>query len=143
MTRSAQKTERKIRVLVAKPGLDGHDRGALVLARALRDAGMEVIYSGLLPSAEEVAQMALDEDVDVVALSLLNSAHMTSFPKVKRLLEKKGGGDIVVVGGGIIPAEDKPKLEKIGVTGLFGPGSSFEEIVEHVKARVRKERWKD
>ncbi|HZW85487.1 MAG TPA: cobalamin B12-binding domain-containing protein [Nitrososphaerales archaeon] len=143
MTRSAQKTERKIRVLVAKPGLDGHDRGALVLARALRDAGMEVIYSGLLPSAEEVAQMALDEDVDVVALSLLNGAHMTSFPKVKRLLEKKGGGDIVVVGGGIIPAEDKPKLEKIGVTGLFGPGSSFEEIVEHVKARVRKERWKD
>ena len=143
MARSAQKAERKIRVLVAKPGLDGHDRGALVLARALRDAGMEVIYSGLLPSAEEVAQMALDEDVDVVALSLLNGAHMTSFPKVKRLLEKKGGGDIIVVGGGIIPAEDKPKLEKIGVTGLFGPGSSFEEIVEHVKGRVRRERWKE
>lgn len=143
MPGSAQRPERKIRVLVAKPGLDGHDRGALVLARALRDAGMEVIYSGLLPSAEEVAQMAVDEDVDVVALSLLNGAHMTSFPKVKRLLDKMGGSDIVVVGGGIIPEEDRPKLERIGITGLFGPGSSFDEIVEHVKGRVRKERRKD
>ena len=134
---------RKIRVLVAKPGLDGHDRGALVLARALRDAGMEVIYSGLLPSPEEVARMAVDEDVDVVALSLLNGAHMTSFPKVKRLLDSMGGKDIVVVGGGIIPEEDKAKLLKVGVTGLFGPGSSFDDIVEHVRGRVRKERWKE
>ena len=132
--------DRKIRILVAKPGLDGHDRGALVLARALRDAGMEVIYSGLLPSPEQVAQMALDEDVDVVALSLLNGAHMTAFPKVKRLLEKMGGKDIVVVGGGIIPEEDKPKLLKMGITGLYGPGSSLEEIVSHIKERVRKER---
>jgi methylmalonyl-CoA mutase C-terminal domain/subunit len=135
--------ERKIRILVAKPGLDGHDRGALVLARALRDAGMEVIYSGLLPSPEQVAQMALDEDVDVVALSLLNGAHMTAFPKVKRLLEKMEGKDIIVVGGGIIPEEDKPKLLKMGITGLYGPGSSLEEIVGHIKGRVRKERWRE
>jgi methylmalonyl-CoA mutase, C-terminal domain len=140
--RKARAAGRKIRVLVAKPGLDGHDRGALVLARALRDAGMEVIYSGLLPSPEQVAQMAIDEDVDVVALSLLNGAHMTSFPKVKRLLDKMGGGDIVVVGGGIIPDEDKPKLLKLGITGLFGPGSSLKDIAEHVRTRVRKERWK-
>ena len=141
MAKKAVSAERKIRILVAKPGLDGHDRGALVLARALRDAGMEVIYSGLLPSPEQVAQMALDEDVDVVALSLLNGAHMTAFPKVKRLLDKKGGKDIIVVGGGIIPEEDKPKLLSLGITGLFGPGSSLEEIVEHVRGRVRRERW--
>ncbi|MDG6985417.1 MAG: cobalamin B12-binding domain-containing protein [Nitrososphaerota archaeon] len=134
--------QRRIRVLVAKPGLDGHDRGVLVLARAFRDSGMEVIYSGLLPSPDQVAQMAIDEDVDVVALSLLNGAHMTAFPRVKRLLDKLGGNDIVVVGGGIIPEEDKPKLLKLGITGLYGPGSSFEEIVEHVRARVSKERWK-
>jgi methylmalonyl-CoA mutase C-terminal domain/subunit len=139
----AKAGQRRIRILVAKPGLDGHDRGALVLARALRDAGMEVIYSGLLPSAEQVARMAVDEDVDVVALSLLNGAHMTAFPKVKQLLDKMGGGDIVVVGGGIIPEEDKPKLLKMGITGLFGPGSSLDEIVEHVRGRVRKERWKE
>jgi methylmalonyl-CoA mutase C-terminal domain/subunit len=132
---------RKIRILVAKPGLDGHDRGVLVLSRAFRDAGMEVIYSGLLPSPEDVARMAVDEDVDVVALSLLNGAHMTAFPKVKKYLEKMGGGDIVVVAGGIIPEEDKPKLLKIGITGLYGPGSSLEEIVEHIRERVRKERW--
>jgi len=139
----AQTSQRKIRILVAKPGLDGHDRGALVLARALRDAGMEVIYSGLLPSAEQVARMAVDEDVDVVALSLLNGAHMTAFPRVKQLLEKMGGGDIIVVGGGIIPEEDKPKLLRMGITGLYGPGSSLDDIVEHVRARVSKERWKE
>ena len=143
MAKKALSAQRRIRVLVAKPGLDGHDRGALVLARALRDAGMEVIYSGLLPSPEQVAQMAVDEDVDVVALSLLNGAHMTAFPRVKKLLEKLGGEDILVVGGGIIPEEDKPKLLKLGITGLFGPGSSFEAIVEHVRGRVRKERWKE
>jgi methylmalonyl-CoA mutase, C-terminal domain len=139
----SQTGQRKIRILVAKPGLDGHDRGALVLARALRDAGMEVIYSGLLPSAEQVARMAVDEDVDVVALSLLNGAHMTAFRKVKLLLNKMGGKDIIVVGGGIIPEEDKPKLLKIGITGLYGPGSSLNDIVEHVRARVSKERWKE
>ena len=142
LPRKSPASQRRIRILVAKPGLDGHDRGALVLARAFRDAGMEVIYSGLLPSPEEVARMAIDEDVDVVALSLLNGAHMTAFPKVKRLLEKMGGNEIIVVGGGIIPEEDKPKLLKMGITGLFGPGSSFGEIVEHVKGRVGKERWK-
>jgi len=135
--------ERKIRVLVAKPGLDGHDRGILVLARAFRDAGMEVIYSGLLPTPEQVARMAVDEDVDVVALSLLNGAHMTAFPRVKKLLEKMGGGEILVVGGGIIPEDDKPKLLKLGITGLYGPGTSLEEIIAHVKDRVRKERWKE
>jgi len=135
--------ERKIRVLVAKPGLDGHDRGILVLARAFRDAGMEVIYSGLLPTPEQVARMAVDEDVDVVALSLLNGAHMTAFPRVKKLLEKMGGGGILVVGGGIIPEDDKPKLLKLGITGLYGPGTSLEEIIAHVKERVRKERWKE
>jgi methylmalonyl-CoA mutase C-terminal domain/subunit len=143
MVKKTVSAQRKIRILVAKPGLDGHDRGALVLARALRDAGMEVIYSGLLPSPEQVAQMALDEDVDVVALSLLNGAHMTAFPKVKRLLDRMGGKDIIVVGGGIIPEEDKPKLLKFGITGLFGPGSSLEDIVEHVRSRVRRERWRE
>ena len=142
MAKKTAAVQKRIRILVAKPGLDGHDRGVLVLARAFRDAGMEVIYSGLLPSPEQVAQMAIDEDVDVVALSLLNGAHLTAFPKVKRLLDKMGGGDIVVVGGGIIPEEDKPKLLKLGITGLYGPGSSFEEIVGHVKNRVAKERWR-
>jgi len=142
MKKRAVAVQKKIRILVAKPGLDGHDRGVLVLARAFRDAGMEVIYSGLLPSPEQVAQMAIDEDVDVVALSLLNGAHMTSFPRVKKRLERLGAKDILVVGGGIIPEEDKPKLLKVGITGLFGPGSSLAEIVEHVRERVRKERWK-
>src|SRR5208282_4298724 len=132
---------RRIRILVAKPGLDGHDRGVLVLARAFRDAGMEVIYSGLLPTPEQVAQMAVDEDVDVVALSLLNGAHMTAFPKVKKVLQQMGGTDIVVVGGGIIPNEDKAKLLKLGITGLYGPGTSMEEVITHIKDRVRKERW--
>jgi methylmalonyl-CoA mutase, C-terminal domain len=139
--RNSKQDDRKIRILVAKPGLDGHDRGVLVLARAFRDAGMEVIYSGLLPSPEQVAQMAVDEDVDVVALSLLNGAHMTAFPRVKKMLEEKGGDDILVVGGGIIPSEDKPKLLKLGITGLYGPGTSMEEVVSHIKERVRKERW--
>jgi methylmalonyl-CoA mutase C-terminal domain/subunit len=143
MAKKTLSTQKKIRVLVAKPGLDGHDRGVLVLSRALRDAGMEVIYSGLLPSPEQVAQMAVDEDVDVLALSLLNGAHMTAFPKVKKLLDKMGGEDIVVVGGGIIPEEDKPRLLRLGITGLYGPGSSLEEIVGHIRERVRKERWKE
>jgi len=140
MRQRAAQEKRKIRILVAKPGLDGHDRGVLVLARAFRDAGMEVIYIGLLPSPAEVARMAVDEDVDVVALSLLNGAHMTAFPQVKRLIEKYGGKDILVIGGGIIPDEDKPKLLKLGITGLYGPGTSLEEIVAHIKDRVRKER---
>lgn len=134
--------KRKIRILVAKPGLDGHDRGALVLCRAFRDAGMEVIYAGLLPTPEQVAQMAIDEDVDVVALSLLNGAHMTSFPKVKEELEKRGGSDILVVGGGIIPDDDRKKLEKLGITGNYGPGTPLRTIIEHIMNRVKNERWK-
>ncbi len=133
-----QANQKKIRILVAKPGLDGHDRGALVLCRAFRDAGMEVIYSGLLPTPEQVAQMAIDEDVDVVALSLLNGAHMTAFPKVKGFLRKKGGGDVIVVGGGIIPDKDKPRLEKMGILGNFGPGTSLKTIIDFIESQVRE-----
>ena len=141
-TKSASKRtpQKKIRILVAKPGLDGHDRGALVLCRAFRDAGMEVIYSGLLPTPEQVAQMAIDEDVDVVALSLLNGAHMTAFPRVADLLKEKGAGDIILVGGGIIPPQDRKKLQKFGITGNFGPGTSLKEIIDHIENRVKKER---
>jgi methylmalonyl-CoA mutase C-terminal domain/subunit len=103
---------------------------------------MEVIYAGLLASPEQVAQMAIDEDVDVVALSLLNGAHMTAFPRVANALRKKRAGDILLVGGGIIPDEDKPKLENLGITGNFGPGTSLKTIVDHIVNRVRKERWK-
>lgn len=127
----------RIRVLVAKPGLNGHDRGALVLVRAFRDAGMEVIYTGLFATPEQIAQTAIDEDVDVVALSLLNGAHMSLFPKVVEELRKRGGEWIAVVGGGIIPPEDAEKLEKEwGVTGNFGPGTSLEVIIKHVKERA-------
>jgi methylmalonyl-CoA mutase C-terminal domain/subunit len=139
---SSKTEEKKIRILVAKPGLDGHDRGALVLCRALRDAGMEVIYAGLLTSPEQVAQMAIDEDVDVVAMSLLNGAHMTAFPKVANALKERKASDIILVGGGIIPEEDKPKLEKIGVSGNFGPGTPLKTIIDHVRERVKTERWK-
>src|SRR6266851_7416531 len=111
---TSKPTKKRIRILVAKPGLDGHDRGALILTRAFRDAGMEVIYTGFLATPEQVAQMAIDEDVDVVAMSLLNGAHMTAFPKVAKLMRQKGGSEILLVGGGIIPEEDKPVLEKQG-----------------------------
>jgi len=103
---------------------------------------MEVIYAGLLASPEQVAQMAVDEDVDVVAMSLLNNAHMTAFPAVARLLREKGAGDIILVGGGIIPEEDKPKLEKEGITGNFGPGTPLKTIIDHIVQRVERERWK-
>lgn len=129
-----------IRILVAKPGLDGHDRGALVLCRAFRDAGMEVIYAGLLATPEQVAQMAMDEDVDAVAMSLLNGAHLTAFPRVARVLRERGASDILLVGGGIIPEEDKPVLEKEGITGNFGPGTPLGEIIDHIVERVGKER---
>jgi methylmalonyl-CoA mutase, C-terminal domain len=138
----ASSVGRRIRILVAKPGLDGHDRGALVLSRAFRDAGMEVVYSGLLPTPEQVAQMAIDEDVDIIALSLLNGAHMTAFPKVVHFLKEKGGVEILVVGGGIIPETDKPKLEKMGILGNFGPGTSLKTIVEFIKDSVAKNRAK-
>ncbi len=130
--------DKRIRVLVAKPGLDGHDRGALILCRALRDAGMEVIYTGFLATPEQVSQMAIDEDVDVVAMSLLNGAHMTAFPKVAKLIREKGGDDILLVGGGIIPDDDKPRLEKLGITGNYGPGTTLKTIIDHVERIVRE-----
>src|SRR5207302_5588379 len=130
--------DNRIRVLVAKPGLDGHDRGALILCRALRDAGMEVIYTGFLATPEQVSQMAIDEDVDVVAMSLLNGAHMTAFPKVAKLIREKGGDEILLVGGGIIPDDDKPRLEKLGITGNYGPGTPLKTIIEHVEKIVRE-----
>ena len=132
-------TERKIRVLVAKPGLDGHDRGAKVIARALRDAGMEVIYTGLRQTPEQVAEAALQEDVDVVALSLLSGAHMTLMPKVVDLLRQKGAGDVVVLGGGVIPPDDAVELKKRGVREIFGPGTPTDAIVEFVR-KVSAER---
>ncbi|MCS7141558.1 MAG: cobalamin B12-binding domain-containing protein [Candidatus Nitrosocaldus sp.] len=129
-----------IRILVAKLGLDGHDRGALVLARAFRDAGMEVIYSGLFCTPEQVAKMAMDEDVDAVAMSLLNGAHLTLFPRVARLLREKGRDDILLVGGGIIPEQDKPLLEKEGILGNFGPGTPLSRIIEFIRDEVSKRR---
>ena len=134
-----QKTaSRKIKILVAKLCLDGHDRGALVLCRGFRDAGMEVIYSGLFATPDRVAQIAEDEDVDAVALSLLNGAHGTLFPRVVKELKKKGIKDVLVVGGGTIPEEDKKMLEKSGVSGNFGPGTSLDDIVSHITSGVSK-----
>jgi methylmalonyl-CoA mutase C-terminal domain/subunit len=135
---STMQQQKPIRVLVSKLGLDGHDRGALVLCRAFRDAGMEVIYSGLFCTPEQVASMAVDEDVDVVAMSLLNGAHLTLFPKVARLLSEKGAGDILVVGGGIIPESDRKELESKGVTGNFGPGTPLQIIIKHINENVKK-----
>lgn len=128
----------KIRVLVAKPGLDGHDRGAKIVARALRDAGMEVVYTGLHQTAEMIVETAIQEDVDVIGLSLLSGAHMTLFMDVTKLLKEKGMSDVLVVGGGIIPREDVPKLEKAGVAGIFGPGAHCEDIVEFIRKNVKK-----
>ena len=129
---------RKIRVLVAKPGLDGHDRGAKIVARALRDAGMEVIYTGLHQTAEMIVDAAVQEDVDVVGLSLLSGAHLTLFVDVAKLLKKKGMDDVLVVGGGIIPEEDIPKLRKKGIKGVFGPGTPCDDIVDFIKKNVKK-----
>jgi len=136
--KATEKSGKRIRILFPKPGLDGHDRGALILCRAFRDAGMEVIYTGFLATPEQVAQMAIDEDVDVVAMSLLNGAHMTAFPKVAKLVRDKGGDDILLVGGGIIPDDDKPRLEKFGITGNYGPGTPLKTIIEHVEKIVRE-----
>jgi methylmalonyl-CoA mutase, C-terminal domain len=126
-------TERKIRVLVGKPGLDGHDRGAKVVAAALRDAGMEVIYTGLHQTPEEIVQAAIQEDVDVVALSILSGAHMTLFPRVLNLLREEGADRVLVTGGGIIPTEDMQKLQEMGVGRLFGPGTSTTEAVDYIR----------
>ncbi|HET9200969.1 MAG TPA: cobalamin B12-binding domain-containing protein [Dehalococcoidia bacterium] len=130
--------ERKIRVLVAKPGLDGHDRGAKVVARALRDAGMEVIYTGIRQTPDMIAEAALQEDVDVVGLSILSGAHMELFPRVVSELDKRGVShdDVLLFAGGIIPAEDIPALEKLGFKAIFGPGSSTVDIIDFVKQNV-------
>ena len=129
-------TERKIRVLVAKPGLDGHDRGAKVVARALRDAGMEVIYTGLRQTPDMIAEAALQEDVDVVGLSVLSGAHLTLLPKIVDRLKEKGRDDVLLVVGGIIPEEDIEQLGQMGVRGVFGPGTSTEDIVVFIREQV-------
>ncbi len=125
--------ERKIRVLIAKAGLDGHDRGAKVIAAALRDAGMEVIYTGLRQTPEMIVESALQEDVDVIGISILSGAHMTIFPKVLKLMKEKGLDDVLLTGGGIIPKEDIQKLKEMGVGELFTPGTPTTEIIEYIK----------
>ena len=125
---------RPIRVLVAKPGLDGHDRGAKVVAAALRDAGMEVIYTGLHQTPEMIASAAVREDVDVVGLSILSGAHMTLFPRVRKLLDEQGRSDILVTGGGIIPREDMDALEQHGMGRLFGPGTPTSDLVSYIES---------
>jgi methylmalonyl-CoA mutase C-terminal domain/subunit len=129
-------TEKKIRVLIAKPGLDGHDRGAKIVARALRDAGMEVIYTGLHQTPEQIAETAIQEDVNHIGLSCLSGAHMTLFPRVIELLKKNNAEDITVSAGGIIPDDDVPKLKEAGVSGVFGPGTPTEDIVKFIKELV-------
>ena len=129
-------TDKKIRVLVAKPGLDGHDRGAKVVARALRDAGMEVIYTGLRQTPEMIAEAALQEDVDVVGISILSGAHMTIFPRVLGLLRDRGLNDVLLTGGGIISDEDIKELKKMGVGDLFTPGAPMSAIVEYIQRWV-------
>ena len=133
-------SERRIRVLVAKPGLDGHDRGAKVVARALRDAGMEVIYTGLHQTPEMVAAAAVQEDVDVVGLSIMSGAHTHLVPEIIRLLKEKGAGDIPVHLGGIIPNQDFPEMERLGVKGIFTPGATLDEVVSQVRAAA-EEKW--
>ena len=125
-----------VRIVVAKPGLDGHDRGAKVVARALRDAGMEVVYTGLHQTPEQIVQAALQEDADAVGLSVLSGAHLTLFARVVALLKEKDAEDVVVFGGGIIPEADIPELERLGVRKIFTPGASMAEIVEWVRANV-------
>ncbi len=124
---------KRIRVLVAKPGLDGHDRGAKVVARALRDAGMEVIYTGLHQTPEAIVEAALQEDVDVVGLSILSGAHMTMFPRVRELLREKGAEHVVITGGGILPEDDIAELQKVGIGRLFTPGATTDEIVTYIR----------
>jgi methylmalonyl-CoA mutase C-terminal domain/subunit len=130
-------SEKKIRVLVAKPGLDGHDRGAKVIAQALRDAGMEVIYTGLRQTPEQIVEAAIQEDVQVIGLSILSGAHLHLFPPVVELLKKQGIEDILVIGGGIIPDDDIPILKEAGISEVFTPGTSTQEIIEYIKANVK------
>lgn len=127
-------TDRKIRVLVAKPGLDGHDRGAKVIASSFRDAGFEVIYTGLHQTPEMIVAAATQEDVDVVAMSVLSGAHMTLFPRVKELLDEAGADDVLLTGGGIIPEEDMTELEERGIGKLFGPGTPTSEAIDYIRS---------
>jgi methylmalonyl-CoA mutase cobalamin-binding domain/chain len=128
--------EKRLRILVAKPGLDGHDRGAKIIARALRDGGFEVIYTGLHQTPEMIAEAAVQEDADAVGLSVLSGAHMTLFPEVMRLLKERGAGEVAVFGGGIIPDDDAAKLKQMGVRQIFTPGASTEDIVKWVHENV-------
>ena len=137
MPRARVARKAPIRVLIAKPGLDGHDRGAKVVARALRDAGMEVIYAGLRQTPEEIVRAALEEDVDLIGLSILSGAHMALFPRVLALLKSQGGHPIPVFAGGIIPDEDARRLKKAGIRAIFGPGTSLEEIVATAQSLAR------
>src|SRR3954463_1496002 len=132
-----QQGNKKIRVVVAKPGLDGHDRGAKIIARALRDAGMEVIYTGLHQTPEQIAETVIQEDADAVGLSILSGAHMTLVPRVVRLLEEKQAGDVIVIVGGTIPGDDIPELKKLGIAEVFTPGASTQDIIEFVRNAVR------
>ena len=129
---------KKIRVLAAKPGLDGHDRGIKVLASALMDAGMEVIYTGLRQTPAQIVEAAIEEGVDVIAMSILSGAHDYHFPKVMELLKEKGVDDVLVLGGGIIPDEDIPKLKEIGIAEIFGPGTDTRDVVKFIKEHVKK-----
>lgn len=135
--RGGRMSEQKIRVLVAKPGLDGHDRGAKVVARALRDAGMEVIYTGLRQTPEMIAEAALQEDVDVVGLSILSGAHMALAPRIVELLKSNGQDKVKVFIGGIVPDEDMPRLKEMGITGIYGPGASTEDIVKDIREAMK------
>jgi methylmalonyl-CoA mutase, C-terminal domain len=131
---------RPIRVLVAKPGLDGHDRGAKVIARALRDAGMEVIYTGIRQTPEMIVEAAIQEDVDAILMSILSGAHMAIFPRVMELLKENGVDDVLVAAGGILPDEDVPAIKAMGIKGCFGPGTSTEEIIEFVRSNIQADR---
>ena len=130
--------ERKIRVLVAKPGLDGHDRGAKVIARALRDAGMEVIYTGLRQTPEQIVQAGIQEDVDVIAMSILSGAHNHLFPRVIELLKEKDINDVLVIGGGVIPVEDIPGLKEAGIAAVFTPGTPTSQIIEFIRNNLKR-----
>jgi len=133
-----EQQERKIKVVIAKPGLDGHDRGAKLLARILAEAGMEVVYTGLRQTPEMIVETALQEDADVIGISSLSGVHMYFFPRVLELLKEKGMDDVMVIGGGIIPQDDAEELEKMGVAGIFGPGTPTYEIVDFIKKNVRR-----
>ncbi len=131
-------TGRKIRVLVAKPGLDSHDRGVKIVARALRDAGMEVVYTGLRQTPEQIVEAAMQEDVDVLAMSILSWAHMTLLPAVTKLMEERGMSDVLVLAGGIIPDEDVPALKEKGIADVFGPGTPTDEIVRYIHEKIKE-----